>query len=85
MQQQYTTANSRTADKFVVRLPDGLRADIAVLAEDNDRSMNSEIVNRLKRSITQDQLNEEQTKLIGMLLQRITELEAKLQPELEAA
>lgn len=85
MQQQYTTTNSRTADKFVVRLPDGLRADIAVLAEDNDRSMNSEIVNRLKRSITQDQLNEEQTKLIGMLLQRITELEAKLQPEAEAA
>ncbi|MFG0496657.1 Arc family DNA-binding protein [Pseudomonas sp. YQ_13] len=85
MQQQYTTANSRTADKFVVRLPDGLRADIAVLAEDNDRSMNSEIVNRLKRSITQDQLNEEQTKLIGMLLQRITELEEKLQSDTEAA
>ncbi len=85
MQQQYTTANSRTADKFVVRLPDGLRADIAVLAGDNDRSMNSEIVNRLKRSITQDQLNEEQTKLISMLLQRITELEAQLQPEAEAA
>ncbi|MNO03083.1 Arc-like DNA binding domain protein [compost metagenome] len=56
-----------------------------MLAEDNDRSMNSEIVNRLKRSITQDQLNEEQTKLIGMLLQRITELEARLQPEAEAA
>ncbi|AYO02547.1 Arc family DNA-binding protein [Pseudomonas monteilii] len=85
MQQQYTTPNSRTADKFVVRLPDGLRADIAVLAEDNDRSMNSEIVNRLKRSITQDQLNEEQTKLIGMLLQRITELEEKLQSDTEAA
>lgn len=85
MQQQYTTPNSRTADKFVVRLPDGLRADIAVLAEDNDRSMNSEIVNRLKRSITQDQLNEEQTKLIGMLLQRITELEEKLQSVTEAA
>ena len=85
MQQQYTTANSRTADKFVVRLPDGLRADIAVLAEDNDRSMNSEIVNRLKRSITQDQLNEEQTKLIGMHLQRITELEEKLQSDTEAA
>ncbi|HDS1792974.1 Arc family DNA-binding protein [Pseudomonas putida] len=85
MQQQYTTANSRTADKFVVRLPDGLRADIAVLAGDNDRSMNSEIVNRLKRSITQDQLNEEQTKLISMLLQRITELEAQLQPVAEAA
>ncbi|WP_060489189.1 Arc family DNA-binding protein [Pseudomonas sp. NBRC 111121] len=77
--------SSRTADKFVVRLPDGLRAGIAVLAEDNDRSMNSEIVNRLKRSITQDQLTEEQTKLISMLMQRITELEAQLQSEAEAA
>lgn len=85
MQQQYTTTSSRTADKFVIRLPDGLRADIAVLAEDNDRSMNSEIVNRLKRSIIQDQVSEEQTKLIGMLLQRIDELEAQLQPEAEAA
>ncbi|AVD81249.1 DNA-binding protein [Pseudomonas sp. SWI6] len=85
MQQQYTTTNSRTADKFVVRLPDGLRDDIAVLAESNDRSMNSEIINRLKRTITQDQLNEEQTKLIGMLLQRIDELEAKLQQQAEAA
>ncbi len=85
MQQQYTTASSRTADKFVVRLPDGLRADIAVLAEDNDRSMNSEIVNRLKRSMVQDQVNEEQTKLIGLLLNRITELEAQLPPEMEAA
>jgi len=85
MQQQYTTTSSRTADKFVVRLPDGLRADIAVLAEDNDRSMNSEIVNRLKRSMIQDQVNEEQTKLIGLLLHRITELEAQLPPEMEAA
>lgn len=85
MQQQYSTKCSRTADKFVVRLPDGLRADIAVLAEGNDRSMNSEIINRLKRSITQDQLHEEQTKLIGMLLQRIDVLEAQLQPEAEAA
>lgn len=85
MQQQYTTTNSRTADKFVVRLPDGLRDDIAVLAESNDRSMNSEIINRLKRTITQDQLNEEQTKLIGMLLQRIDELEAKLRQQAEAA
>lgn len=85
MQKQYTTTDSRTADKFVVRLPDGLRADIAVLAEDNDRSMNSEIVNRLKRSIIQDELNDKQAKMIGVLLQRISELEAQLQPVAEAA
>lgn len=85
MQQQYITTDSRTADKFVVRLPDGLRAEIAVLANDNDRSMNSEIVNRLKRSITQDQLAEEQTRMIGILLQRIDELEGQEHPVSEAA
>lgn len=85
MKQQYATTDSRTADKFVVRLPDGLRADIAVLAEGNDRSMNSEIINRLKRTIVQDELNEEQAKMISVLLQRIEELEAKLQCRAEAA
>lgn len=85
MKQQYVTTDSRTADKFVVRLPDGLRADIAVLAEGNDRSMNSEIINRLKRTIVQDELNEEQAKMISVLLQRIEELEAKLQRRAEAA
>ncbi|KAB0566816.1 Arc family DNA-binding protein [Pseudomonas palleroniana] len=69
-------SNSRNADKFVVRLPDGLREKISSLATNNDRSMNSEIVNRLKRSIVVEELAEEQTKMIGILLRRIEELEA---------
>ncbi|MBA1296131.1 Arc family DNA-binding protein [Pseudomonas lurida] len=36
--------DSRTADKFVVRLPDGLRADIEAAANAADRSMNSVFV-----------------------------------------
>lgn len=42
--QQY---NSHTADKFVVRLPPGLRDKIAVEAKANHRSMNSEIIHTL--------------------------------------
>lgn len=45
--------NSRTADKFVVRMPDGLRERIAEVARDNHRSMNSEILDRLERSLTE--------------------------------
>jgi hypothetical protein len=71
----YITTDSRSADKFVVRLPDGLRADIAELSRRNDRSMNSEIINRLKRSITSDQLSDTQGKMIDLLLKRIEELE----------
>lgn len=35
-------------DKFVARLPEGLRDEIKLAARDNARSMNSEIVSRLQ-------------------------------------
>jgi Arc-like DNA binding domain. len=41
--------SSRTADKFVVRLPDGMRERIAEVARNHHRSMNSEIIARLNR------------------------------------
>lgn len=43
--------NSRTADKFVVRLPDGMRERVAEVARANHRSMNSEIIDRLEQSL----------------------------------
>ena len=42
------TYSSRTADKFVVRLPDGMRADIQGIAVDKHRSMNSQIISWLE-------------------------------------
>jgi plasmid stability protein len=39
------------ADKFVVRMPDGMRDQITALADSHHRSMNSEIVARLQDSI----------------------------------
>lgn len=47
------TFSSRTADKFVVRLPDGMRERIADVARNHHRSMNSEIIARLERSLIQ--------------------------------
>lgn len=43
--------SSRTADKFVVRLPDGMRERIAEVARGCHRSMNSEIIVRLEKSL----------------------------------
>ncbi|MNQ43927.1 Arc-like DNA binding domain protein [compost metagenome] len=43
--------SSRTADKFVVRLPDGMRETIAQVAREHHRSMNSEIIVRLEASL----------------------------------
>ena len=46
--------SSRTADKFVVRLPDGMRERIAEVARNPHRSMNSEIIARLEQSLIQE-------------------------------
>nr|WP_081066542.1 Arc family DNA-binding protein [Burkholderia anthina] len=46
-----TKAPSRSADQFVVRLPDGMREQIAEEARKNNRSMNAEIVARLEFSL----------------------------------
>jgi uncharacterized membrane protein YccC len=41
---------SQIADKYIVRLPDGMRDRIAEAAKANNRSMNAEIVARLEAS-----------------------------------
>lgn len=69
--------DSREQDKFVIRLPDGLRPQIAATARSNQRSMNGEIIIRLQRSLIQDQLRDEQDKIISLLLKQIEELESK--------
>jgi len=71
-------ADSRTADKFVIRLPDGLRGRITDRAMANHRSMNSEMVNRLERSLLEDDERADLEQLVRVLTNRIVELEAKL-------
>lgn len=46
--------SSRTADKFVVRLPEGMREKLAEVARNRHRSMNSEIISRLSASLESD-------------------------------
>lgn len=47
----------RESDKFMLRLPDGMREQVRVAAELNGRSMNSEIVARLAESFLEGQQN----------------------------
>lgn len=48
------TIASSTADKFILRLPDGMREVITQTAHADHRSMNSEIIMRLERSFELD-------------------------------
>ncbi|MDH4602359.1 Arc family DNA-binding protein [Pseudomonas syringae] len=51
------TDKAREADKFVVRLPQGMRDRIHALAKLNRRSMNSEIVLRVHNSLLEDEVS----------------------------
>lgn len=48
---------SETADRFIVRLPEGMRDRIREEAEKSGRSMNAEIVVRLEQSLNGAFLN----------------------------
>lgn len=63
--------DSRTADKFVVRLPAGLRADIEAAANAADRSMNSVFVQAVRQYL--DGQNS-QTLLLDALASAVTPL-----------
>jgi Arc-like DNA binding domain len=44
-------APSDIADKFMLRMPEGMRGRIAAEAEKNNRSMNAEIISRLEATL----------------------------------
>lgn len=56
---------SRSADKFVVRLPDGMRDQVASAADADDRSMNSLIVKAIREYLDMQQ---RQQVLLGALV-----------------
>lgn len=72
--------DSRTADKFVLRLPEGLRDRINQVAESNHRSMNGEMVARIDGSLDLERKYEEMRQLNSFLNQKIAILEAAAQP-----
>ena len=45
---------SRHLDKFMLRMPDGMRGRIAEAAKENGRSMNAEIIHRLEQSFAEE-------------------------------
>jgi hypothetical protein len=48
---------SQTQDKFIVRLPDGMRDQISAAAKANNRTMTAEIVSRLERTFREERLS----------------------------
>ena len=74
---------SQAADRFQVRMPDGLREKIRLAAEANGRAMNTEIVMRLEQSFENDTLASNWAKLSNDLLSSQRELVAEYEQALE--
>lgn len=60
-----STFPSDAADKYVVRLPDGMRDRIAEAAKANNRTMNAEIVARLQTTFGPPVFSGEASKVLG--------------------
>lgn len=73
------STSSRDADKFVVRLPDGMRERISEVSRTNHRSMNSEIIKRMERTLLEDATGILNVDLMEQLSNRCKELEARLE------
>jgi predicted aminopeptidase len=59
---------SRTADKFIVRLPDGMRDQIAEAARANNRTMNAEVIARLQQTFAKPVVPEqERAELVALI------------------
>jgi hypothetical protein len=63
MKKTAAVATSRESDKFILRLPDGMRKHLAKVAERNGRSMNAEVVTALARYFEHE--NASPKKMIG--------------------
>ena len=84
--------SSRALDKFILRLPDRMRDQIANAAKANNRSMNAEVVSRLQNSFEKSEtrtsggspdavaqmLDKRLKKLEGILDKRLAAIERKV-------
>jgi predicted transcriptional regulator len=69
-----TVFNSRTADKFVVRLPDGMRSEIEAAAGSLDSSMNTIFIQAMRQFL--DNSNRQQL-LLDALAEAVEQAKLK--------
>lgn len=70
----------REQDKFMLRLPDGMREQIASEAKNNGRSMNTEIVVRLRHSLAQGDALADMAVRMERIEETVVRIDRKLEP-----
>ena len=70
------------ADKFIVRMPDGMRDRIARLAKDQGRSMNAQVVAMLEKGLEDGDALGELWDMVETLQREVSELQVSVFPNL---
>lgn len=83
MERKPQDSPSRDSDKFMLRLPDGMRDRIAEVAKMNNRSMNAEIISCLSQFYGEEgssgnSFQERQVSLLEQMLDELKEMNSKL-------
>lgn len=71
-------AKQTDLDKFIIRMPEGMRAQLAKRAKTNGRSMNSEVVEILARALESELSPKEVDLSINELHQAVDHLQSEL-------
>ncbi|RON67166.1 Arc family DNA-binding protein [Pseudomonas fluorescens] len=74
---------TQVLDKFLLRLPDGLRLKLKLAAATNKRSLNSEIVARMERALADIATDRTDEENVFNLVQKVLFLKKKIE-ELKA-
>lgn len=69
---------SRSLDRIMIRLPDGMRERLAKAASELGRSVNAEVVARLEKSFEDDSANEALSDAVAEHEERIANLERRM-------
>lgn len=65
--------------KFIVRLPHELHTQLKRMAKQQNRSMNHELIDRLEKSLANDNIRNIDEQLVPLLLRSIEFLEKRLE------
>jgi hypothetical protein len=71
----------RASDKFMLRLPDGMREKIAEQAKANGRSMNAEIVYHLQKALGDNSSSQDVVIKVDPNMKDAVEMYATIDPE----
>ena len=78
LQPKMATGTSSTSDRFQLRLPDGMRDQLAEAATASGRSLNGEIIHRLTQSLERDERQKKLSQHLKIQGDRVAKVEEEI-------